>query len=180
MSNTGLNALVTYWANISYRFSRDGGSPKKLLTYAMANSIAAHSGENQTGSWSEADKRVERLLESVGGINKEAQVAFNLMLLQNVASLEARYPDNEDMFDTTGYTFKESQRARMLTRRETGPLVGLVNCYSYQSCEDRDWEKSPGFFLAEQIKRNLLQDYYSQANDCWDTWEENPSQAQAA
>lgn len=162
-SNDTISALVTYWEHSTRVHNHI--SLREQLTRAYA----AASDRRGTGwdfSW--ATTQVTLLLE---GFPSECHAAFALLLRENINSLVALYPNDEDMWSDAGsYRFRRSAAVqRWVDRRPFGHgnLVGMVRGYSYQSCEHKGWSGSEAFQIIEQIRTGLLIDL--EQRDCPDS-----------
>ena len=149
-SSDCLSALVTYWES---RCSRPGSYNTEANLHRAYTSFFVSLGRSHSKAYSEAAEMVKDKLEN----KTPAEFAFQTLLVQNQMSLEARYPGDREMQDAEGYAFKRSGKILQLGTR-TGLVVGLLNGYEYQACEDDGWETSPAYFLCQQIKSMLLSD----------------------
>jgi len=164
-----LRALATYWEEslLRNRYETTGGALERAIG---CSALAA--GKR----WPEdCAVRARDLVRLARG--SAAGVVFELLLAENVASLEARYPESPEMWSAAaGYRFKPSpQVRRWLNGYQHGSVVGLVRGYSYQACEHPGWETSIGWQLVQQIKDQLLK--HLESRDCgeaqlWASWEE--------
>lgn len=146
-SADALSALATYWGE-SVRRDRFG-DPQSELTRALYRSGFP---------WHDATARAQSLLTG----RLPETVIFELLLSENVASLEERYAKHEalsDMTDHEGYAYRRDPDViSWMTRRESGRIVGILRGYEYQACEHRGWETSIGKAICDQISRSLLKD----------------------
>ena len=107
-----------------------------------------------------------------------AAAVFELLLAENVASLQARYPDSPEMWQAAeGYRYRPCAGVRRwINANKCGPIVGLVRGFNYQSCEHASWEKSIGWQLLQQIRHQLLIHLENRDTEnaqlCWADWQE--------
>lgn len=170
-SQDTIRALATFWEESLLR-SRYG-TPRDELARAIgcAATEAGNSWPYDTAS------RAYKLISLAGG--SPAGAVFELLLAENVASLQARYPDSPEMWQAAdGYRYAVSYMARRwLNTNRCGQLVGLVRGFSYQACEHRSWRQSVGYQLILQIKDQLLaqfeqRDAISENDRLWAEWSE--------
>lgn len=142
-SSDTLSALATYWAG---NLRRD----EQVLEIARA----IYRGSHQP-SWPEATQRAQALTTA----HLPAVVVYEMLLDENKASLEARYPELHQEFNSAGYRFTpDPQVTRDLLSKRTGWIVSLLDGYEYQSCEHGGWRHSIGQALCHQIRRRLTED----------------------
>jgi len=118
-----------------------------------------------------------------------ALVVYELLLAENQASLEARYPGDLEYRSAEGYSYSPDPHVRRsVQRNRTGWLVSLLNGYEYQSCEHHSWRQSIGQALCHQIRRQLSEDlqrlqdpdqnqrhWASYDRSCWDAAAKTPA-----
>lgn len=73
-----------------------------------------------------------------------------ILLRENVRSVNYRYREK-----TRPGKFEYDQDAPAVSHIEA---LKLVNCLDYQSCERKDWHKSPACILLAEIKMKILED----------------------
>ena len=80
---------------------------------------------------------------------------FDQLVMDNVASLQARYPHNPDTWE--GYDEYCVQLAKVDLKTTQGKAQALkaLNCYSYQACESEGWEKSDSYQWVESAIAKL-------------------------
>lgn len=149
-SSDCLSALVTYW---EARCSAPGGYNAETNLHRAYTRFFQTIGRDYSKAYSEASVMVGGKLKK----RTPAEFAFQTLLVQNQTSLEARYPGDKEMQDAEGYAFRRSGKILSLGTN-SGLVVGLLNGYEYQACEDDGWETSPAYFLCQQIKGFLLED----------------------
>jgi len=74
-----------------------------------------------------------------------------MLYKENCNSLAARYGDD--------YSPINIPINYVPTVNNIFALAKLVDCYSYQSCEHDEWEKSKAYQMCESIKNNLLSNH---------------------
>ena len=163
-----LNALATYWER---KAKAPGGytTPADSLARAVRRSNHKNGArENPAVIDAQADALISKL--------PPFAAMFQILLLENQRSLEARYPSDTD-YRAAGPDYKP-QRLQIvdywLAARQTGQLVGLLRGYRYQACEHDGWETSVASQLCQEIELQLLKDLESR--DCgdngnWASWE---------
>ena len=95
------------------------------------------------------------------------QEAVEILARANVTSLQSRYPDNWKSFFTWNpegedNEFDESMillfinqcqaRTKGYPKVNKKELYGMINCYRYQSCEDKGWVQSDAYWLTQSLK----------------------------
>lgn len=141
-----LSALATYWYETTMR--NHLADPVSDITRAIYHGSPGM-------PWGDATIKAQQLCEG----RSPALVVYELLLSENQASLEARYPKSPDYRSAEGYAFSpDPQVVRAVNHSRTGWLVSLLNGYEYQSCEHLGWSSSIGQALCHQIRRMLTQD----------------------
>lgn len=166
-SSDCISALVTYWES---RCSRPGSYNAETNLCRAYEQFFKSLGRDYHQACLEGQAMVADKLKT----RTPAQLAFQTLLVQNQMSLEARYPGDKDMQDAEGYAFRRSGKILQLGKN-SGLVVGLLNGYEYQACEDDAWETSPAYFICQQIKSMLLSDLeagLSQEERGWASYEE--------
>lgn len=170
-SQDTIRALATFWEESLTR-SRYGTPSMELGRAIGCAALAAGK------PWpADCYETAADLVHSANG--SAAAVAFELLLAENVASLQARYPDSPEMWAAAAsYRYAPSPMVRLwINANRCGQLVGLVRGFAYQACEHRSWEHSPGYQLILQIKDQLLaqletRDSGTESTRLWASWEE--------
>lgn len=154
-------ALATYWGSPSSTIS----APRNELSRAIGcASLAAGKG------WPAATAATaDRLIRLANG--SPARACFELLLAENVASLQSRYPSCPEMWQAAeSYRYRPSQAvSHWQGRRQTGRLVGILKGYEYQSCEHDGWRHSIAYQICQQITSRLLEDFAALTGGA-DTW----------
>jgi hypothetical protein len=90
--------------------------------------------------------------EDICRLTHETAAAVGQMLVdQNVKSIEARYQDCEDMIGDARdpYTF---ETAAVLWPMTPVAMLKAISCYEYQSCEDDGWHRSEAQQFCEALR----------------------------
>ena len=149
-----LNALATYWERKASQ-PRSHRTPEGEIHRAVMWTAQAHGRPYDPVAH---QGTTERLLKATRG--NALRAVFGILLDENVRSLNARYPGDDDISghgpDYVGRSIPAVDR--WIQGRETGHLVGLLQGYEYQACESSDWEQSLAFMLCRQIRAYLLED----------------------
>jgi hypothetical protein len=121
-----LIASVTVWQNHGlFLYVKPGTLPPRgELSYP---------GEGESISYGSADRK---------HIKEELR-------LENMASLWARYPDNEHN------TAREPFRNIFSDQASYAKALGALSCYEYQACESDQWRESYAYALCQAIRRAL-------------------------
>ena len=94
------------------------------------------------------------------------KMIFNILLRENQNSLMARYND-KDYAERSSYNYVHSNCVNYWDdHNQLGYLVGIINNYDYQSCENDNYKNSLGYVILEQIKELLLNEL--QLGEIWD------------
>jgi hypothetical protein len=175
-SSDTLSALATYWHE---NVTRDQCSdPVNDITRAIYHGSPGM-------PWGDATIQAQQLTKG----RLPALVVYELLLSENQASLEARYPGDLEYRSAEGYCFSPDPHVVHCVNRyglgdrsrfKTGWIVSLLDGYEYQSCEHRSWRTSIGQALCHQIRRMLTHDlerlqtdrktqhWASYDRSCWD------------
>ncbi len=145
-SSDTLSALATYWHE---SIMRDRfGKPDAEITRAIYHGSPGM-------PWSDACIKGTQLTTG----RDPALVVYELLLAENQASLEARYPGDLEYRSAEGYSYSPDPHARRaVLHNRTGWLVSLLDGYEYQSCEHDGWSQSIGQAICHQIRRCLTKD----------------------
>ena len=140
-----LSALASYWQE---SIKRNRSQPGDYIAYAIYHGTPGI-------PWADAQAKAKQLCSS----RDPAVVAFELLLAENQASLEAFYPGDLEYRSARGYSYSaDPQVKRSVLHNRTGWIVGILDGYEYQSCEHKGWRQSIGQMLAHQIRRSLTDD----------------------
>ena len=69
------------------------------------------------------------------------------LLLENIASVAARYGSVDDVYAGTHVPFRYVSREQA----DLKDVFGAIRCYQYQACESDTWEKSFAYALTEAL-----------------------------
>ena len=162
-SNDCLSCLAYYWVR-KQSMQSNYSTPREALYRACMMRRRANNMPDDIHT----HKTVEEELDAILGNRDPFKVVFHLLLIQNQISLDCRYPGDEDISDSHGYI---PQRPVIvdwwISQQQTGHMVGLVQGYEYQACEDPEWEKSHAYQICQQIRQALLRDM--ERRDCGDS-----------
>ena len=94
------------------------------------------------------------------------RMIFDILLRENQKSLMARYNDKE-YSERPSYVYRMSNVVNYWDdHKQLGYLVGIINNYDYQSCENGNYQDSLGYAILAQIKELLLKEL--QLGQIWD------------
>ena len=87
---------------------------------------------------------------------EDLQDAAEILLSQNVHSVQTRYPDTIDnpqnmpgVVAEAGVAIRFTMMGKMLTAVEA---LKAIDCYEYQACEDDDYDQTAAHAIIERIK----------------------------
>ena len=100
----------------------------------------------------------------------EAELMRNILAYENIRSLSARYPNDEqrawlhdDSDDAKALAHECSIRfmpigevTEWCTRGQYGKVLHLMACYEYQSCESDDWETTTAYKFCRELEQLIL------------------------
>ncbi len=165
-----ISALATYWHESLLR------SRYEQPTHALGRAIGCAALAAGKPWPADAHLKADKLLNLASRTGGPASAAFELLLAENVASLQARYPDSPDMWQAaSSYRYKPSAYIRDILNRGygQGALVGMLRGFKYQACEHDAWESSIGFQICEQISYQLLRHLEARdGSETWASWDE--------
>ena len=170
-----INALATLW--YEYHKLPRSESPQAALERAFVNAT-------------EARERAEQLIKANQPVYKglaPCRVVYDLLLNENVRSLQALYPKDmkEPLQDRIWYNefdFKKSSTVtKWVSERDSRGLLmvwQMLQGWSYQSCEHFDFRNSVAYQIEQQIQYAILdllkkRHCPDQEKDrVWTTWED--------
>ena len=142
-----LCALDSYWHE-SIKRNRTGTPPNDYITNATYHGTPGI-------HWHDAKAKAEQLCAG----RNPAVVVFELLLAENQASLEARYPGDLEYRSAEGYSYSaDPEVRRSVLHNRTGWITGILDGYEYQSCEHKGWRHSIGKELCHQMRQFLCDD----------------------
>jgi hypothetical protein len=137
--------LAAYWC-------RDGRNPDELV-HRLQRAV------DQTRLLLLPGEKVpsaELLCKAAGNVRG---AVFGALVLENLRSLEARYPYNKEEDRALADQLQlEPVGSADLRPEVSGRVAAAVAELDYQSCEHSGWERSLAFFLLEQVRCQLLGD----------------------
>ena len=162
-----INALSTFW--YEYHKLPRSESPQQALERAFLIaeeevSIKKDYFENQN----ELRCRAIRLIEAQQDVYKglaSCRVVYDILLNENIRSLEARYPDDskeplKSRIWYNEYDFKKSSTiVKWVNDRDSRGLLMLwqmLQGWEYQSCEHFEFKNSVAYQIKQQIQDGLL------------------------
>ena len=183
-----INALATFW----YEYHKTPGneSPQQALERAFLIakeeiSLKEDYFENQNEIRYRAIKLIEAQQDCYKGL-ASCRVIFDILLNENVRSLQARYPDdikekNENRIWYHEYDFKKSSTVvKWVSDRDPKGLLMLwqmLKGWEYQSCEHFEFINSVAYQIKQQIQDgilNMLQKKFciNDQDNVWTSWED--------
>ncbi len=88
---------------------------------------------------------------------EQATACATVLWLENIRSVQHRYPNDESLFDDpAAVTITAAQFRDPRYKLTAIQAVKLCNCLDYQSCETNDWETTPAHAIVESIKGAAL------------------------
>ena len=162
-----INALSTFW--YEYHKQPRNESPQQALERAFLIakeeiSLKKDYFENQN----ELRYRAIRLIEAQQDVYKglaSCRVVYDILLNENIRSLEARYPDDskeplKSRIWYNEYDFKKSSTiVKWVNDRDSRGLLMLwqmLQGWEYQSCEHIEFKNSVAYQIKQQIQDGLL------------------------
>lgn len=162
-----INALSTFW--YEYHKQPRNESPQQALERAFLIakeeiSLKKDYFENQN----ELRYRAIRLIEAQQDVYKglaSCRVVYDILLNENIRSLEARYPDDskeplKSRIWYNEYDFKKSSTiVKWVNDRDSRGLLMLwqmLQGWEYQSCEHFEFKNSVAYQIKQQIQDGLL------------------------
>ena len=181
-----INALATFW--YEYHKTPSNESPQNALERAFIIakeeiSLKEDYFENQN----ELRYRAIRLIEANQDVYKRlasCRVIYDILLNENIRSLQARYPDdikekNENRIWYHEYNFKKSSTVvKWVSDRDPKGLLMLwqmLKGWNYQSCEHFEFKNSVAYQIKQQIQNgilNILQKKFcvNDEDNVWTCW----------
>ena len=162
-----INALATFW--YEYHKLPRSESPQNALERAFIiaqeeTSTKKDYFENQN----ELRYRAIKLIEAQQPVYKglaSCRVIFNILLNENIRSLQARYPDDskeplKSRIWYNEYEFKKSSTVvKWVNDRDSRGLLmvwQMLRGWEYQSCEHFEYRNSVAYQIKEQIQYGIL------------------------
>jgi hypothetical protein len=162
-----INALSTFW--YEYHKMPRSESPQQALERAFLIaeeevSIKKDYFENQNELRYRAIKLIEAQQDVYKGL-ASCRVVYDILLNENIRSLEARYPDDskeplKSRIWYNEYDFKKSSTiVKWVNDRDSRGLLMLwqmLQGWEYQSCEHFEFKNSVAYQIKQQIQDGLL------------------------
>ena len=116
-------------------------------------------------------------IPGIGRLDAENAGQLGEMLtIQNLKSIHARYPNSVKAPETTPgphehywghpYAFKGEHKPRF-----TGvECLKLINCYTYQACEDEGWETSHAALFCRHLSEQIVSVLPGYDDAAWDLY----------
>jgi len=183
-----INALATFW----YEYHKTPGneSPQNALERAFIIakeeiSLKEDYFENQNELRNRAIKLIEAQQDVYKGL-ASCRVIYDILLNENIRSLQALYPDDikeplENRMWFNEYDFKKSLTVvKWVSDREPKGLLMLwqmLKGWEYQSCEHFEFQNSVAYQIRQQIQNGILNTLQKKfcVNDednVWTSWED--------
>ena len=183
-----INALATFW----YEYHKTPGneSPQNALERAFVIAKEEISlKEDYFENHNELRYRAIKLIEAQQDIYKglaSCRVIYDILLNENIRSLQARYPDdikekNENRIWYNEYDFKKSSTVvKWVSDRDPKGLLMLwqmLKGWDYQSCEHFEFRNSVAYVIKQQIQDgilNILKKKFcvNDEDNVWTSWED--------
>ena len=183
-----INALATFW----YEYHKTPGneSPQNALERAFIIakeeiSLKEDYFENQNELRYRAIKLIEAQQDVYKGL-ASCRVIYDILLNENIRSLQALYPDDikeplENRMWFNEYDFKKSSTVvKWVSDRNPKGLLMLwqmLKGWEYQSCEHFEFQNSVAYQIRQQIQNgilNILQKKFcvNDEDNVWTSWED--------
>ena len=183
-----INALATFW----YEYHKTAGneSPQNALERAFVIakeeiSLKEDYFENQNELRYRAIKLIEANQDVYKGL-ASCRVIYDILLNENIRSLQARYPDDikeplENRIWFNEYDFKKSSTVvKWVSDRDPKGLLMLwqmLKGWDYQSCEHFEYINSVAYQIKQQIQDgilNIVQKKFcvNDEDNVWTSWKD--------
>ena len=183
-----INALATFWYEYHKqpRNERPGQALERAYLIAKEEiSLKEDYFENQN----ELRYRSIRLIEAQQDVYKglaSCRVIYDILLNENIRSLQTRYPDdikekNENRIWYNEYDFKKSSTVvKWLSDRDPKGLMmiwQMLRGWEYQSCEHYEFRNSVAYQIKQQIEYGILDTLKkihcpNDEDRVWTSWED--------
>tara|TARA_R100000734_G_C3270257_1_gene66423 strand:- start:87 stop:710 length:624 start_codon:yes stop_codon:yes gene_type:complete len=162
-----INALATFW--YEYHKTPSNESPQQALERAFLIapeeiSLKKDYFENQNELRYIAIKLIEAQQDVYKGL-ASCKVVYDILLNENIRSLQAQYPDDlKEPFKSriwyNEYDFKKSSTiVKWVNDRDSKGLLmiyQMLQGWEYQSCEHFEYRNSVAYQIKEQIQYGIL------------------------
>ena len=183
-----INALATFW--YEYHKLPNSESPQSALERAFI--IAKEettTKKDYFDNQNELRLRAIKLIEAQQPVYKglaSCRVVYDILLNENIRSLQARYHDDskeplENRIWFNEYDFKKSSTVvKWVSERDSRGLLmvwQMLRGWDYQSCEHFEYRNSVAYQIKEQIQYGILdilkKVHYPEDKDrVWTSWED--------
>ena len=191
-----INALATFW----YEYHSQPRNERPEMALERAYVIAPEElffkkdSYKRKEDWIEgnslkARKRASKQIEAQEPVYKAlapCRVVYDLLLNENVRSLQARYPDDseeplQDRMWYNEYQFKKSSTVtKWLSDRDPRGLMmvwQMLRGWEYQSCEHYEFKNSVAYQIKKQIEYGILKTLEkihcpNNEDRVWTSWED--------
>ena len=181
-----INALATFW----YEYHKQPRNERPGQALERAYLIAEEEVSLKKDYFERMEDfrlRASKQIEAQKPVYKAlapCRVVYDLLLNENVRSLQARYPDDskeplKDRIWYNEYDFKKSSTVvKWVSDRDPKGLLMLwqmLKAWEYQSCEHFEFQNSVAYQIKQQIQNgilNILQDKFCINDDdnVWTSW----------
>ena len=183
-----INALATFW----YEYHKQPRSEAPQHALERAFIIAQEevsTKEDYFERMNDLGSRATRLIEASQPVYKAlapCRVVYDLLLNENVRSLQARYPDDmkEPLQDRIWYNEYEFKKSSTVTKwvfeRDAKGLMmiwQMLQGWEYQSCEHHEFRNSVAYQIKQQIEYGILETLKkihcpNDEDRVWTSWED--------
>jgi len=178
-----INALATFW----YEYHKQPRNERPRQALERAFIIAQEevsTKEDYFERMNDLGSRATKLIEASQPVYKAlapCRVAYDLLLNENVRSLQARYPDDYQDMISSNYEFKKSSTVtKWLSDRDPKGLMmvwQMLQGWDYQSCEHYEFKNSVAYQIKQQIEYGILNTLKkihcpNDEDRVWTSWED--------
>tara|TARA_Y100000361_G_scaffold100350_1_gene90113 strand:+ start:1204 stop:1827 length:624 start_codon:yes stop_codon:yes gene_type:complete len=162
-----INALATFWYEY-HKLPRTEAPQHALERAFIIAQEEVSTKQDYFERMNDLGSRATRLIEASQPVYKAlapCRVAYDLLLNENVRSLQARYPDDmeeplQDRIWYNEYDFKKSSTVtKWLSERDPKGLMmiwQMLRGWEYQSCEHHEFRNSVAYQIKQQIEYGIL------------------------
>ena len=162
-----INALATFWYEY-HKLPRTEAPQHALERAFIIAQEEVSTKQDYFERMNDLGSRATRLIEASQPVYKAlapCRVAYDLLLNENVRSLQARYPDDmeeplQDRIWYNEYHFKKSSTVtKWLSERDPKGLMmiwQMLRGWEYQSCEHHEFRNSVAYQIKQQIEYGIL------------------------
>jgi len=162
-----INALATFWYEY-HKLPRTEAPQHALERAFIIAQEEVSTKQDYFERMNDLESRATRLIEASQPVYKAlapCRVAYDLLLNENVRSLQARYPDDmeeplQDRIWYNEYDFKKSSTVtKWLSERDPKGLMmiwQMLRGWEYQSCEHHEFRNSVAYQIKQQIEYGIL------------------------